>query len=180
MNTRPIPLVVCVALLAGFSSCAEDGPMGPDEPPDGTVPAPNGAYTLRLDVAASCPAPARAFTFNVRVAAGDTPRYAGIQGYLEGVPLQDAGAPMLELEFQYTGTTVRGTLGTTYGGAASREGPFVALRATGFGTVVAADGRGEVREGTLLGDIAFGADVDDEGGLGTCDATQHRWSLRPR
>jgi hypothetical protein len=180
MYTRNLHLLLCAALLAGLSSCAEDGPTDPDDPPEETVPAPNGAYTLRLEVAASCPAPARAFTFNVRVAAGDTPRYAGIQGYLEGVPLQDGDAPMLEMEFQYTGTTLRGTLGTTYGGAASREGPFVTLWATGFATVVAADGRGEVREGTLLGDIAFGADVDDEGGLGTCDATQHRWSLRPR
>ena len=52
------------------------------------------------------------------------------------------------------------------------------LRNVGTGTVSAASGgRGEVRDGTMVGDVqVYQNDVD----LGICTSTGHRWSLRAR
>jgi hypothetical protein len=54
-------------------------------------------------------------------------------------------------------------------------------RVIASGPVVrATDGRGEVRTGTMIGYLAFASANGDEGDLGSCSASDHRFALVAR
>jgi hypothetical protein len=114
-------------------------------------------------------------TFPMVAAAAGTSPHPGLQVVLDG------NAADLEWELLNENFTVRGGLGTTGDGVLSNEATRMWVHAIGSGTVTrASDGRGEVATGTLIGYIAIGRPDDDEGGLGTCSARDHAFSLRTR
>jgi hypothetical protein len=94
--------------------------------------------------------------------------------------LLDGSVPSdLELELRYDTPTLRGGVGTTGDGVASVEGFRLWVRGIGTGAVATTGSRGfgEVAQGTLAGSLAFGRLGDEEGALGSCTSTVHRWSL---
>lgn len=170
-----------VAAALAFSTCGggpgpspSPSPSAPDIVPGGTV---RGRYTLRLEPAAGCTTPAAAFSFPVTAEPADTPRTPAVQALLDG-PVPSA----LELELRYETPTLRGGIGTTGDGVASTEGFRVWVRGIGAGAVATTRPAttGEVSQGTLAGSLAFGRLGDEEGALGTCTSTVHRWSLKLR
>jgi len=114
-------------------------------------------------------------TFPMIAAAAGTSPHPGIQVVLDGNPGE------LEWELLYENFTMRGGLGTTGDGVLSNEDTRMWMHAIGAGSVTrAADGRGEVVTGTLMGYIALGRSFEDEGARGTCSALDHAFSLRTR
>lgn len=136
-----------------------------------------GRYTLRLEPAAGCPTPTGAYSFLVNAESADTARSPGVEVLVEG-PVASA----LELELRYETPTLRGGMGTTADGVASVEGFRVWVRGIGVGAVATTRpaASGEVAQGTLAGSLSFGRLGDEEGALGTCSSTAHRWSLKLR
>jgi hypothetical protein len=111
----------------------------------------------------------------MEAAPGGTSPKAGTQVVLTG----DPGA--LEAEFLNESLTLRGGVGTTADGAVANESYRVWVRVIGSGAVVrAADGRGEVRTGTMMGSLAFGSSNGDEGELGSCTGGGHTFTLGAR
>jgi hypothetical protein len=157
---------------AGCGSSPTTPPSPTPTPPPSLGGTLTGRYILRVEPAAECAAPAVRFSFAVQAVPADTPRYAGVEVLLEGE------SSSLEIELQSTSPTVRGGLGTTERGAAAMEGMQLWIHGIGSGTVTNRGGPGEVAEGTLSGELAFGRNEDDEGSLGTCASLGHRWSLR--
>jgi hypothetical protein len=88
----------------------------------------------------------------------------------------------MELEAIEEGFTIRGGLGTYDGGVPSNQNTVLWVRAIAAGSVQrSANGNGEVVTGTLAGYMALAAAFGEpEGSLGTCNAADHVFSLRPR
>jgi hypothetical protein len=130
-----------------------------------------------LEPAAGCTTPASVFSFPVTAESADTARSPAVEALLDG-PVPSA----LELELRYETPTLRGGIGTTGDGVASTEGFRVWVRGIGVGAVATTRPAtaGEVAQGTLAGSLAFGRLGDEEGALGTCLSTVHRWSLKLR
>lgn len=119
--------------------------------------------------------PRSPLSFPMRAAAADGSSHPGVQVVSDGNPAE------LELELLSEGFTLRGGLGTTGDGVLSNEGTRQWLHGIGTGSVTrAADGRGEVVTGRLMGYVALGRANDDEGALGTCSAGDHTFTLRTR
>jgi hypothetical protein len=134
-----------------------------------------GRYLLQITPAAACRPPIPTFSFPMEAAPGGTSPKAGTQVVLTG----DPGA--LEAEFLNESLTLRGGVGTTADGAVANESYRVWVRVIGSGAVVrAADGRGEVRTGTMMGSLAFGSSNGDEGELGSCTGGGHTFTLGAR
>jgi len=134
-----------------------------------------GRYLLQIVPAPGCNLSRTPLTFPMGATAAGTTPHPGVQVVLDG----DPGG--LELELMSASATVRGGMGTTGDGALANEGTRLWLHAIGSGAVTrAADGRGEVLQGTLMGYLALGRASDDEGGLGTCSARDHSFTLRIR
>jgi hypothetical protein len=114
-------------------------------------------------------------TFPMVAAAAGTSPHPGLQVVLDGNPAE------LEWELLYESFTMHGGLGTTGDGVLSNEATRMWVHAIGTATVTrAADGRGEVVSGTLMGYVALGGAADEEGARGTCSARDHTFSLRIR
>lgn len=108
-------------------------------------------------------------------ATGGTAPKAGTQVVLTG----DPGA--LEAEFLSESLTLRGGVGTTADGVLANESLRLWVRVIGSGPVTrAADGRGEVRSGTMMGYLAFAGAGGDEGDLGSCSGGNHSFTLGAR
>jgi hypothetical protein len=87
----------------------------------------------------------------------------------------------LEAEFIAENQTLRGGIGTTHDGvlAPERFQLFVNVVATAP-VVRAADGRGEVRTGTMFGTLSFAPPFGDEAELGSCTGGPHAFTLIAR
>jgi len=134
-----------------------------------------GRYLLQILPDRGCNMPVTALSFPMGAAAAGTSPHPGVQVLLDGEP------SALELEFLAENATLRGGLGTTGDGALSNERRRLWLHAIGTGSVTrAADGRGEVVTGNLMGYLALGDPDDDEGALGTCNSRDHAFTLRAR
>jgi hypothetical protein len=168
--------VVLAALLPACGSPPPDGPDGTPTPTPSTPPGPvTGRYVLQITPAAACRAPIATFSFPMDAAVGGTAPKAGTQVVLTG----DPGA--LEAEFLNEGQSLRGGVGTTADGALATESLRLWVRVIGSGPVVrATDGRGEVRTGTMNGNLAFGGAGGEEGELGSCSASNHTFVLAAR
>jgi hypothetical protein len=88
------------------------------------------------------------------------------------------GSATLSVSLVYTTpASVDAALGTQVGVPVA-TGLVLFVRAFGSGDVThAADGRGEVLDGQMSGDVAVGAAGDDPA---TCTSDGHHWSLRAR
>jgi hypothetical protein len=127
---------------------------------------------LRVEAAPECQVAESGASFVVQASPDATGRYPGVQA-VDALPV-----PALELELLDGGVAVRGGIGTT-GGVRSTTGTFVWLELVASGDVsVGSDGVAEVLSGSAAGFVEFGANPNDEGGLGTCKSVAHAWSLR--
>lgn len=85
----------------------------------------------------------------------------------------------LELELLYKSNEIRGGFGTRGDGVVSQEGLRAWIRAVGSGVATRlGTGPADVTEGTLSGYVALAGPGGTEGALGTCSATDHRFTLR--
>jgi hypothetical protein len=170
-----------LGLLA--AACGGKGTVTPGRVAGGTV---QGNYVLRIQPAPACGAPASTLSFPVTAYAADAAGTAGIQIVPRGQasllpPASRLGGEelVIEVELQYVTPEVRGGLGTATFGADAQEGFFVFAHAIAAGSVSHLTGSpGEVLDGTLAGDLEFGRNATDPGGLGSCSSEAHRWSLK--
>jgi hypothetical protein len=133
-----------------------------------------GAYTLQITPSASCAMARTPLTFSMTAAATAPTTHPGVQVLL------DPNGRRLELEAIEESFTIRGGLGTNQEGVTSDQGPWLWVRAIASGSVQrSASGSGEVLTGTLAGYLALGQ-AAVEGSLGTCNAADHAFTLRPR
>ena len=168
------------ALLAALFSTVcggSEAPNNPDPSPTPSAPTSGGAvagpYLLRVTPAAACGMGGAASFPMTAVAAGTAP-YPGVQVLV-------AGSDVLELEFRSAGDAMTGGLGTTEQGALASEALRVWVRTIATGAVTrAADGRGEIVTGRMAGYLALGHASGPEGSLGSCNSTDHTFSLRTR
>lgn len=164
------------ALALLLAACGgSSNPVGPEPVPTPAAGPPGpvtGSYTLTIQSA--CPLPGLPVQFAVEATAAGSDR----QEVRVTLPGNDA---RLSLQLLYVASdVVRGAIATQAPVAASR-GLYVFFRAIGTGTLTrAADGRGEVTDGVMFGDVSVGVEPGDLDSLGTCTADDHHWSLRAR
>jgi hypothetical protein len=156
----------------GSGSGTSPGPLATPSPPfTGPV---TGDYDLVITPAAACGFPAGPYSAFVQAQQVGTPARPELRATLPG------GNALLVMEMLFTSPGVlRGSIATQGPGVNIDNGFILFLRDVGTGTVSAGSGgRGEVRDGTMNGDVQVqrNADID----LGTCTSPNHRWSLRPR
>jgi hypothetical protein len=166
------PAAFSLALAAGLAlaGCGSDSssPTAPAPPlPTPSAPGPiSGGYTFQVTPGAGCGLPGSPYQVAVDVVTL-TGAHSEIRATLPG------GDTTLGIDMLYiTAAVLQGAIGTkrpvTVG-----SGVDVYLRDIGTGTVTGtADGRGEVLDGTMFGDVVVGDS--------TCTAEDHRWTLRPR
>ena len=167
-----LALVVAVVALA---SCGSDGdgnlPTLSTPPPPITIPL-NGSYDLVIGPAAACGLPAAPYVLPVEVvsfaAAGGTELRATLP----------TGGDALTLDMLYPiPGRLEGSLSTR------RDVPLTAttwlrLRCSGSGVVsLSEDGRAEVRDGTMAGEVIY---YPDEVASLPCTSDDHSWSLVAR
>jgi hypothetical protein len=134
-----------------------------------------GRYVLQINPAPACGAPRPSFTFNMDAVAGGVTPHRGTQVLLVGAP----GA--LEAELIDENDSLRGGVGTTADGTVATEGIVLRIRVIASGGLLrGADGRGEVRSGTMMGTIGFSRPNEFENTLGTCVARDHAFTLSAR
>jgi hypothetical protein len=132
-----------------------------------------GRYLLQVTLSSVCNASRAPMSFPMDASPAGASPHPGVQVLLNGDPAT------FEIEAIDDGQTVRGGLGTTGDGALSNEGLRVWIHAVGGGRLSRGlGGRGEVPSGTLMGYVAWGNADDEEGGLGSCSAADHTFSLR--
>ena len=134
-----------------------------------------GAYTLQITPSASCAMARTPLTFPMTAAPTSPTTHPGVQVIL------DPNGFRLELEAIEENFTIRGGLGTNDGGVTSDQRVWVWMRVIAAGPVQrSANGNGEVVAGTLAGYLALANEGEFEGSLGTCNAADHAFTLRPR
>jgi hypothetical protein len=134
-----------------------------------------GAYTLQITPSASCPMARTPLSFPMTAATTSPTTHPGVQVIL------DPNGRFMELEAIEENFTIRGGLGTYDSGVRSDQGVWLWVRAIAAGAVQhSANGNGEVVAGTLAGYLALANEGEFEGSLGTCNAADHAFSLRPR
>jgi hypothetical protein len=134
-----------------------------------------GFYTLQITPSASCAMSRAALSFPMTAAAAGVSPHPGVQVLL------DPNGFRMELEALSENFALRGGLGTNEEGVVADQGTRTWVRAIAAGPVQRAAGeRGEVLTGTLAGYLALAAVDGFEGSLGTCSATDHAFTLRPR
>lgn len=150
------------ALVAGFAlaGCGSDSGSPTEPSPRGPGPF-TGTYTLEIRPLAGCELPGAPYRIAVQIVSVAAARQE-VRAILPG------GDTMLALELLYvTPETLRGAIGTKQP-VRFENGMDVYLRDIGTGTVTrASDGRGQVLDGTMTGDVAAGDS--------TCTSEDHRW-----
>ncbi len=169
MRTRS---VLAVLLTGAFAACGTD-----DTPTDATPVAPvtaaiNGNYTLFLQNGPGCPAPGSPYQIQVQASQVANGTRTELRATLPG------NDPLVGVSMLFTSPgQLRGSMGTQTD-VPVQAGYFVWFRMVAMGTVSrASDGRGEVVNGTMQGDLSVtppvGVPVD-------CVGASHLWSLRIR
>jgi hypothetical protein len=159
---------LALLLVLALGACGKDSGTNPDSPV-------TGSYDLVIAPSADCGYPGAPYQIAVvaqQPGQTGSPPSANLRVTLPG------GDSSLAMDMQFTSATmVRGSIATQQ--TVEFASVFALyLRNVGTGTVSAASGgRGEVRDGTMVGDVqVYENDVD----LGICTSTGHRWSLRAR
>ncbi len=167
-------VLVSYALAACGGGPAGPDPVTPQPEPSGPV---SGGYLLKIEPSSTCPPmlgmPAR-FELAVLPASQDRSEVRLI--------LADGDLNLgVNLMLEDAGTSARGALGTTQFAVPAKDGFYVYFRTIGWGTVTRApDGRGQILDGTMFGEIAVGLDAFDIGSQAYCNADDHRWTLTTR
>lgn len=169
---------LAVAGAFGLSCGSPTGPQ-PSPSPTASAPVPGGAvtgrYVLQLSPSAGCGAPRPSFSFTMDAAAGGVTPHPGTQILLTGAPSD------LEAELVNENNALRGGLGSLNDGVVTSDGFQLRIKLIASGSLLrGADGRGEVRSGTLVGTIGFRRPGDDDDTLGTCVARDHTFTLSAR
>jgi len=163
---------LALLLVLAVGACGKDSGTNPDESA-GPV---TGNYDLVIVPAAACgfpPGPYQTAVVAQEPGPTGSPPSANLRVTLPG------GDSTLAMDMQFTSATVvRGAIATQPQAVAFGPAFLLFLRNVGTGTVSAASGgRGEIRDGTMSGEVqVFQNEVD----LGNCTSTGHRWSLRAR
>lgn len=162
-----------LALLTG-AGC-HGSPTGPSSPtPTPTPPVPGGtitgAYILTVDPASGCGLASPPYSLDVEATPTGSASRPEVRVTLPG------GAATLSVSLVYTGpASVDAALGTQVGVPVA-GGLVLFFRAFGSGNVTHADdGRGQVLDGQMSGDVAVGAAGENPS---TCTSDDHHWSLR--
>jgi hypothetical protein len=162
-----------IALVAFLAGCGnDDGSTTPSTPVPPVTAAINGNYTLVLQTGPGCAAPGGPYQIQMQVTQITNGANTEIRATLPG------NDPQVGMNMLFTSPgQLRGTLGTQFDYQLT-TGYFVWFRMIGMGTVSrASDGRGEVVNGTMMGDLSVtppvGVPVD-------CVGASHLWSLRIR
>ena len=165
-------LLVGSLLIALLAACGSDSSVEPSPPMTPVTAAITGNYTFVFQPGPACATPGAPYSIAVQAAQITSGSRTELRVTL---PASD---PTLELEMLFTSPgMLRGGMGTQTD-VEFTGGTFLFFRGIGTGTVSrAADGRGEVVNGTMSGDISVsppvGVPVD-------CSAMNHVWSLRAR
>lgn len=132
-----------------------------------------GRYLAQLTPGPGCAMARAPLSVPVQAAAAGTTPHPGVQVLLVG------DGSRFELELLSTEIALRGGVGTTADGVLANEGLRVWVRGIAAGSVFrSSDGRGQVTTGTLSGSMALATANGNEGDLGTCNATDHTFTLR--
>jgi hypothetical protein len=165
-------LVLAAGLVGALVACGSDDSGGPSTPVPPVTAALNGSYTLVIQPGATCATPGAPYSIALQVTQVTSGSNTEIRATLPG------NDPTVGIEMLYTSPgQLRGSLGTQFD-VPVQAGYFVWFRMIGMGTVSrATDGRGEVVNGTMMGDLSVtppvGVPVD-------CVGASHLWSLRIR
>jgi hypothetical protein len=169
--TRALTPVVLVVALAGCGSDDADLPTISTPPPPVTVLL-SGPYDLVIVPAAACGLPDAPYVVPVDVTSFATGGGTELRATVPGA----GDALTLDMLYPAPGQ-VQGAL-STRSDVPLTESTWLRLRDTGSGTVsLADDGRAEVRDGTMAGEVTYYP--DDVSAL-TCMADGHSWSLVAR
>jgi hypothetical protein len=169
-------LILLVALVA-LGGCSDDGNGGTRPPTVSTPPPPitvplNGTYDLVITPAPSCPFDDGPFVLPLNVTT-----FATASGNELRATLPPGGDELvLDMLYPVPGL-LQGAL-STRDAVALPAGGALRLRGKGWGWVsLAADGRAELLDGSMVGDIAYYP--DGVSGL-LCTRDNHSWSLVAR
>jgi hypothetical protein len=162
-----------------LAACKGDGVTGPTGTPLPSGPL-SGSYTFAIQPAPGCQLPALP-EIAMTAAADGTGAQPEVRITEAGTNCRNPSINCLQLLFLLpTSNTVEGSLGTK-GPLAVGGGLFLYVRAGGEGTITrASDGRGEVLDGRMFGDVATGPTGDLNDATGYCTSAGHRWTLRAR
>jgi hypothetical protein len=165
--------VSAALLVATLTACgSDDGSTGPSTPVPPVTAAINGNYTLVIQTGPGCAAPGGPYRIDLVVTQVTNGPNTEIRAILPG---NDATVSIAML-YPSPGQ-LRGSLGTQFDYQLT-TGYFVWFRMIGMGTVSrATDGRGEVVDGTMSGDLSVTPPV---GVAVDCVGASHLWSLRIR
>jgi hypothetical protein len=167
--TRRVALFVAVVALAGCES--EDPPTLSTPAPPVAIPL-NGSYDLIIEPAGECGLPATPYVLAVEVTSFAASDGNELRATLPG------GSDALTVEMLYpVPGRVEGAL-STQRDVPLTETTWVRLRNSGSGIVsLAGDGRAEVRDGTMAGEVVY---YPDEVASLPCTSDDHSWSLLAR
>jgi hypothetical protein len=173
--TRRLSLVAALVALAGCGSDDNGGGVAPPTistpPPPITTPL-NGAYELVVEPAEACRLPDAPYVLVVDVTTFATASGNELRGTIPGEGTRLA----LDMLYPAPGQ-LQGALSTQGVGAPLAAGGRLYLRDNGFAVVsLAADGRAEVRDGVMAGEVSYSGDGAT---FITCSSNEHAWSLVP-
>ncbi len=169
---RKTRALLALALAALLAACTGGISVEPSPPIPPVTVAIAGNYTLVIQPGSACATPGAPYQIAVQAAQITNASQTELRATLPG------NNPILALSMLFTSPgMLRGTLGTQFD-VEVQGGTFVWFRMIGMGTVSrATDGRGEVVNGTMMGDLSVtppvGVPVD-------CVGANHLWSLRAR
>jgi len=169
-------LLACLATLCLACGSAES-PTSPEMPGISPPVAPfpgriEGPYTLSITPDPTCGFPVALHTIPVDAATVGTAAQPELRATLPG------GDTTLTVEMLYEGTgRVRGAIGTIEA-VLFQSGFWIFVRGVGDAVIsAAADGRGEIVDAPMTGEVEV---LNDTASFGSCSSLDHAFSLRPR
>ena len=170
--TRTLTLVVLVVAIAGCGSEGDGDRLTLSTPPPPVTVLLNGPYDLVVVPASACALPGAPYVVLV-----DVTSFAA-EGGNELRATVPGGGDALTLDMLYPETgRLQGALSTRTDVPLTASS-WLRLRDTGFGVVsLAADGRAELRDGPMAGEVTY---YPDEVSAFTCTSDDHSWSLVAR
>lgn len=178
---RTLAARIVVPLLLGVSGCGGDSSPGM---PSAPAPSIEGRYILRVEASPFCSSlPVRAFEFAVTATRASSGSGSSIQSFSE------FGTPRISFELApetNSAASVAGRLEIVFAtvdlpvNVAEFSGDLNGLFNARGGVTPAPGGRGEVRQGALVGTLELSWSSTGSYQQATCTDTSHTWSLLAR